>query len=71
MTLKKCSHLKFFFQLNESLWLSADIFSAPVHTKEVPIHSDYFLEICTRYFPNATLSLGWSTYWIKRFSVNT
>lgn len=45
--------------------------SGPVHPKRTPLRSDYFLAMCSRFFPTATLTLGWTTYWVKRLPVNT
>lgn len=53
------------------MWLHADVLSGPVHPKLMPLRSDYFLALCYRYFPRATISLGWTTHWIRRFPINS
>ncbi|CAG0883416.1 unnamed protein product [Cyprideis torosa] len=41
------------------IWLNADIIRGPVQARE-PLDGDRFLRLCKRYFPDATLSLGWT-----------
>ncbi|XP_069989992.1 protein FAM151B isoform X2 [Penaeus vannamei] len=43
------------------LWLNADILKGPVGSSRIPVDADKFLALCTEYFPQATLSVGWTT----------
>ncbi len=43
------------------LWLNADIISGPVDATSKPLDADRFLSLCQNYFPNAVLSVGWTT----------
>lgn len=44
------------------IWLNADILPGPCYDKVcVPVAPVKFLSLCKRYFPNATLSIGWTT----------
>nr|XP_045596747.1 protein FAM151B-like isoform X1 [Procambarus clarkii] len=52
------SHIK---QINFPLWLNADILKGPVESSTVPVDADKFLSLCAEYFPQATLSVGWTT----------
>ncbi|XP_042868540.1 protein FAM151B-like [Penaeus japonicus] len=42
------------------LWLNADILKGPVGSSRNPVDADKFLALCTEYFPQATLSVGWT-----------
>jgi hypothetical protein len=42
------------------VWLNADIIAGPIKAKRDPIDADAFLSTCKRYFPSATLSVGWT-----------
>ncbi|KAK3863553.1 hypothetical protein Pcinc_030703 [Petrolisthes cinctipes] len=48
-------------QINFPLWLNADILPGPVDSTTTPLAPNEFLSHCVRYFPLATLSLGWTT----------
>ncbi|XP_076352893.1 menorin-like isoform X1 [Tachypleus tridentatus] len=43
------------------LWLNADILPGPVDANTRPVNASSFLYLCNRYFPTATLSVGWTT----------
>ncbi|XP_022255398.1 uncharacterized protein LOC106471068 isoform X2 [Limulus polyphemus] len=43
------------------LWLNADILPGPVDANTHPVNASSFLYLCNRYFPTATLSVGWTT----------
>ncbi|KAK7069768.1 hypothetical protein SK128_015090 [Halocaridina rubra] len=43
------------------LWLNADILKGPVGDTRDPVDADKFLTLCMEYFPQATLSVGWTT----------
>ncbi|KFM72756.1 Protein FAM151B, partial [Stegodyphus mimosarum] len=58
-------------KLNFSLWLNADILSGPINSTTPPLPPDIFLSLCHQYFPNAVLSLGWTTYWFSTFPPDT
>ncbi|CAG0917942.1 unnamed protein product [Notodromas monacha] len=47
-------------EVNFPLWLNADIIRGPVRRKRDPIDPDAFLPLCKKYFPEATLSVGWT-----------
>jgi hypothetical protein len=42
------------------VWLNADIIRGPVAGSRDPIDADKFLKLCKTYFPQATLSVGWT-----------
>ena len=44
------------------VWLNADIVQGPVEDTKDPVNPVTFLEACRQY-PNATLSIGWTTKW--------
>lgn len=44
------------------VWLNADIVQGPVNNTKDPVDPVHFLEACSAY-PNATLSIGWTTTW--------
>ncbi|XP_069946122.1 protein FAM151B isoform X2 [Cherax quadricarinatus] len=49
-------------QINFPLWLNADILKGPVLSGSIePIDADKFLAWCSESFPQATLSVGWTT----------
>lgn len=48
-------------QLNFPIWLNADILAGPVNATATPVDSDVFLSLCVEFFPEATLSIGWTT----------
>jgi len=43
------------------LWLNADIIAGPVNALSEPLDAQLFLGLCRRYFPDAVLSVGWTT----------
>lgn len=44
------------------IWLNADILSGPCQTDcNDPVDPEVFLSLCAKYFPSATLSVGWTT----------
>ncbi|KAG7161241.1 protein FAM151B-like isoform X2 [Homarus americanus] len=48
-------------QINFPLWLNADILKGPVESTAVPLDAGKFLTWCSESFPQATLSIGWTT----------
>lgn len=46
--------------LNQTVWINADVLTGP-NTQSQPIDGVYFIQKVNEYFPNATLSLGWTT----------
>ena len=52
---------------SKPLWLNADILPGPGITaiSNPPVDAASFIDICTKNYPNATLSLGWTTGWSK------
>ena len=52
---------------SKPLWLNADILPGPGtdSSSKKPVDAALFIDICTKTFPNATLSLGWTTKWSK------
>lgn len=55
-------------KLNSSVWLNADVISGPVNSSTDPVQVEPFLALCKQYFPNAMLSIGWTTYWYPTFT---
>ena len=57
---------------DKPLWLNADIFKGPGSDSgsNPPVDANDFVTICTTTYPNATLSLGWTTEW-RDGSTNT
>lgn len=55
---------------DKPLWLNADILKGPGSdsTSNPPVDADSFINICTNTYPNATLSLGWTTKWYEGIS---
>ncbi|CAG0920212.1 unnamed protein product [Notodromas monacha] len=51
---KRSDELKF------PILLNADIIAGPLKAKKTPIDADAFLSTCKTYFPEATLSVGWT-----------
>ncbi|XP_031553916.1 protein FAM151A-like [Actinia tenebrosa] len=48
--------------IRNPVWLNADILDGPCFDKvSLPINPKTFIELCQQYFPNAVLSLGWTT----------
>jgi len=47
-------------ELTFPLWLNADILSGPGGSR-TPVDANTFLSLCKEYFPDATLSVGWTT----------
>ena len=43
------------------LWLNADIITGPVDATATPLEPGRFLKLCQTYFPDAVLSVGWTT----------
>lgn len=44
------------------IWLNADILKGPCFDKErTPVDAVQFIDLCTKYFPSAVLSIGWTT----------
>ena len=51
-------------KLKQPVWLNADIMSGPnVAVNDKHINATLFKQSVNRYFPQATLSLGWTTAW--------
>ncbi|XP_018020188.1 protein FAM151B isoform X2 [Hyalella azteca] len=48
-------------QINFPVWLNADIISGPVDAVNTPVDPDTFLPLCVEFFPEGTLSVGWTT----------
>lgn len=48
--------------MNYPIWINADILPGPKKANTKPVDADDFLKGC-RQLPNATLSIGWTTYW--------
>ena len=50
-------------QAMNPIWLNADILPGPCHSGSScsPVNPHTFLTLCTKYFPSATLSVGWTT----------
>ncbi|XP_063853732.1 protein FAM151B-like isoform X1 [Scylla paramamosain] len=44
------------------VWLNADILPGPVDSPASPVPADDFVSTCVEMFPQATLSLGWTTH---------
>ncbi|CAH0746945.1 unnamed protein product [Bemisia tabaci] len=51
------------------LWLNADIVSGPINSKTKPVDADFFLKACDEKFPNAVISVGWTTEMSEKNSV--
>lgn len=49
------------------MWLNADVLHGPVDSPATPVQVEEFLAKCQQYFPNATLSIGWTTQWYPTF----
>lgn len=48
--------------IKNPVWLNADILDGPCFDKpSLPVNSKTFIKLCQQYFPNAVLSLGWTT----------
>lgn len=48
--------------INNPIWLNADILPGPCYDKVcTPVDHVQFLSLCTSYFPQATLSISWTT----------
>lgn len=43
------------------MWLNADILPGPINATGIPVLAERFQALCRLYFPNATLSTGWTT----------
>lgn len=50
------------------IWLNADIIQGPVDDKKTPVDPKRFLASCRKY-PQATLSIGWTTLWGNDYTV--
>ena len=49
-------------RVNIPIWLNADILAGPCYDKVcTPVDHVQFLSLCTSYFPEATLSISWTT----------
>ena len=50
-------------QVHNPIWLNADILPGPCQSGSTchPVNPHTFLSLCTKYFPLATLSIGWTT----------
>lgn len=44
------------------IWLNADILPGPCKSDCSPVNPGVFFSLCTKYFPSATLSVGWTTH---------
>lgn len=61
-SLKMIQNVTFGQQVKNPIWLNADILPGPCYDKVcVPVDHEKFLSLCTSYYPNATLSVGWTT----------
>lgn len=56
-------------KLQFPLWLNADILPGPMNLHTTPVLAEKFLALCEEYFPNATLSVGWTTYWLPGYAM--
>lgn len=56
-------------KLQFPLWLNADILPGPMNLHTTPVSAEKFLALCEEYFPNATLSVGWTTYWLPGYAM--
>lgn len=52
---------------DKPLWLNADILIGPGSNSKSnsPVNAENFIAICTSTYPNATLSIGWTTEWYE------
>lgn len=48
-------------ELTFPIWLNADILPGPINADTEPVNSTAFLKLCKQYFPDVTLSVGWTT----------
>ena len=49
-------------QVTNPIWLNADILPGPCYDEVcVPVDHERFLSLCKSYYPNATLSISWTT----------
>ncbi|XP_057371654.1 protein FAM151B-like [Daphnia carinata] len=48
-------------EITGSLWLNADIVQGPVNDTTIPVDAAQFLKLVKQYFPDAILSVGWTT----------
>lgn len=62
--------LRILFQIKYPLWLNADILKGPVNATTTPVDATQFLNV-SKSFPNATLSIGWTTNYGANFSANS
>lgn len=53
--------------LHQPVWLNADVLLGP-NTNKTPVNATAFLQAVNEYFPEATLSLGWTTGWTNTAS---
>lgn len=60
-------YLKISFQITYPFWLNADILAGPVNATTTPVDAAQFLKLAMN-FPNATLSIGWTTNYGANFS---
>ena len=51
--------------IKQPLWLNSDIFTGPNAIFSFPVNSTEFKRIVLKYFPESTLSIGWTTGWIN------
>uniref|UniRef100_A0ACB8EQ63 Uncharacterized protein n=2 Tax=Sphaerodactylus townsendi TaxID=933632 RepID=A0ACB8EQ63_9SAUR len=51
-------------KLNKPVWINADILPGP-NGSSCTVDAKGFLDTVTSFFPNVTLSLGWTTGWIN------
>lgn len=55
---------------SNEVWLNADIVQGPFEDKKEPVDPTLFLDAC-RLYPNATLSIGWTTTWGKDYTIGS
>ena len=61
-SLKMTKNVTFGQKVENPIWLNADILPGPCYDKVcVPVDHVRFLSLCKKYFPNGTLSIGWTT----------
>ena len=52
-------------QINFPVWINADVLSGPNCKNRQAVDIDKFLNAVNSTFPQCTLSLGWTTQWLK------
>ena len=62
---------KFGQNLPFQIWFNADILKGPVNASNEPVNPEIFLKLCNQYFPNATLSPGFTTCFSNNLTITT